>query len=72
MTIERVREMPNRYTFRMKAVSALLTREMSGKWGDPFCGRYSPAFLRNDAMREMRRIFISTDLSFSNHWTTRV
>jgi len=42
-------EMPSRFTFKMRAVSALLSREMSGVWADPFCGEYSPAQIRNDA-----------------------
>lgn len=49
MRLERVWEMPNKYTFKMKAVAALLTDEMSGEWADPFCGLYSPAKFRNDA-----------------------
>lgn len=47
--IERVWEMPNRYTFKMKCISNLLAREVIGNWADPFCGLYSPASLRNDA-----------------------
>jgi len=42
-------EMPNRYTFKMKAVSSLLLEEMQGIWADPFCGVASPAQIRNDA-----------------------
>jgi len=49
MTIERKWEMPNRYTFRMKAVESLLKEEMAGTWVDPFCGIASPAQIRNDA-----------------------
>jgi len=49
MNIERIWEMPNRFTFKMKAVASLLTQEMSGTWADPFCGQYSPAMIRNDA-----------------------
>jgi len=49
MKISRVWEMPNKYTFKMRAVSALLAREMRGEWADPFCGLYSPASIRNDA-----------------------
>jgi hypothetical protein len=64
MTLERVWEMPNRYTFRMKAVSALLAREMTGTWGDPFCGRYSPAFLKNDADQRNEANFHLDGLDF--------
>jgi hypothetical protein len=49
MLIERKWEMPNKYTFKMKAVSALLAEEMQGEWADPFCGIASPAHLLNDA-----------------------
>ena len=48
MRIERIWEMPSRYTFKMKAVASLLEQEMSGVWADPFCGLYSPAKIRND------------------------
>ena len=41
--------MPNKLTFKMKAVSQLLNEEMQGCWVDPFCGVYSPAQIRNDA-----------------------
>jgi hypothetical protein len=47
--VERGWEMPNKYTFKMKAVALLLAQEMSGHWVDPFCGFYSPATIRNDA-----------------------
>ncbi len=49
--VSRSWEMPNKYTFKMKAIASLLEDEM-GKgltWADPFCGIYSPATLRNDA-----------------------
>ena len=50
MRIERTWEMPNRYTFRMKAVKSLLSDEIVGEnWIDPFCGLTSPAKVRNDA-----------------------
>jgi len=51
MRIERTWEMPNKYTFKMKAVASLLAEEMdgSGLWADPFSGVFSPADLRNDA-----------------------
>ena len=49
MMIERKWEMPNRYTFKMKAIASLLAEEMAGKWADPFCGQFSPAQIRNDA-----------------------
>lgn len=50
MTIERKWEMPNRYTFNMRAVNTLLKDKMvGGIWADPFCGVASPASIRNDA-----------------------
>ena len=53
MLIERIWEMPNKYTFKMRAVRNLLSAEMSGRgWADPFCGCYSPASIKNDADNE--------------------
>lgn len=50
MTIERKWEMPNRYTFKMRAVTELLRNEMvTDLWIDPFCGIASPAQIRNDS-----------------------
>lgn len=49
MQIERKWEMPNKHTFKMKAIAELLGQEMSGHWVDPFSGLYSPAQVRNDA-----------------------
>jgi hypothetical protein len=50
LRMERIWEMPHRYTFSMKCVQALLKEEMVGDiWIDPFCGQHSPARIRNDA-----------------------
>lgn len=49
MEINRVWEMPHRYTFKMKNVEAILKQEVRGVWADPFCGIFSPAVLKNDA-----------------------
>ena len=51
MRLERIWEMPNKYTFKMKSVATLLEEEMNSfsEWADPFCGVFSPASLRNDA-----------------------
>lgn len=49
LRIERVWQMPHKYTFSMKAVASLLAEEMAGTWADPFSGRFSPASIRNDA-----------------------
>lgn len=48
LRIERVWEMPNLYTFKMRCVAALLAEEMAGTWADPFSGKYSPAQVTND------------------------
>jgi hypothetical protein len=51
MSITRVWEMPNRYTFKMRAVRLLLRSIMFGKTlvADPFSGCHSPAQITNDA-----------------------
>ena len=47
--LSRVWEMPNKYTFKMKAVSQLLNKYQVGdNWVDPFAGLYSPAQITND------------------------
>jgi len=50
MIINRVWEMPNKYTFKMNCVRELLLRYTTdGKgWCDPFCGVYSIAEFKND------------------------
>lgn len=48
MRIERVWEMPSKWTFSMKSVKRLLSDEMEGCWADPFAGLFSPAQVRND------------------------
>jgi len=50
MIINRVWEMPNKYTFKMKCVRELISRYTTdGKsWVDPFCGYYSIAEWTND------------------------
>lgn len=51
--LSRMWEMPNKWTFKMKAVQELLYRYDVGKgWADPFCGLYSPAEWRNDIEAE--------------------
>lgn len=47
--MRRVWAMPNKYTFKMPEVEAVLRQEVIGKWADPFGGFYSPASIRNDA-----------------------
>jgi hypothetical protein len=47
--IKRVWSMPNKWTFTIKPIRALLEDEMdSGLWIDPFAGKYSPATVTND------------------------
>ena len=53
--ISRVWEMPNKWTFKMRCVKALLTRMVLGKWADPFAGVYSPADYRNDIEENRNR-----------------
>lgn len=50
MIIERVWEMPNKFTFDMQCVAELLESEMDGNehWVDPFAGMHSPATHTND------------------------
>ena len=48
MKIERIWEMPNKWTFKMKSCKNLLDRLVIGTWADPFAGMYSPATYRND------------------------
>ncbi len=62
--IERKWEMPNRYTFKMKAVESLLSEEMDGCWADPFCGLMSPAEIRNDADESLDAEFHMDGLDF--------
>jgi hypothetical protein len=60
----RVWEMPNKYTFKMPSVAALLSIEMEGTWVDPFCGQYSPATIRNDADEKNEAEFHLDGLDF--------
>ena len=64
MKIDRVWEMPNKYTFSMRCVSELLAEEMSGTWIDPFCGMKSPAQIRNDADPTIMAEFHEDALAF--------
>lgn len=64
MDIKRIWEMPNKYTFKMKAVKSLLNKEICGVWIDPFCGIYSPASIKNDADTERQADFHLDGLDF--------
>jgi hypothetical protein len=49
MIINRIWEMPNKWTFQMQCVQSLLLKYNVGKnWIDPFSGMTSPAEIRND------------------------
>jgi hypothetical protein len=49
MIINRIWEMPNKWTFEMQSVKSLLQKYNVGKgWIDPFAGMTSPAEFRND------------------------
>jgi len=54
MIIERVWAMPNRWTFTIKPIKDLLRQEViAGVWADPFCGKNSPANIKNDLNPEI-------------------
>ena len=49
MEIKRKWAMPNKWTFTIKPIKELLEEEVVGaNWVDPFCGKNSPAQIRND------------------------
>lgn len=51
MKIDRIWAMPNQWTFKVPAISKLLSEEMdldNQVWIDPFAGKTSPASVRND------------------------
>lgn len=48
IVINRIWEMPNKWTFKMKCISSLFERFMHGEFADPFAVLYSPAKYRND------------------------
>ena len=55
MNINRVWAMPNKWTFTIKPIKELLSKQIiSGqKWADPFAGKNSPACYTNDLNKEM-------------------
>lgn len=68
IVFSRIWQMPAKYTFAMPAVREILERLIAdGKtWIDPFCGRYSPAQLRNDFDRT-----VEADAHMDGHeWLT--
>jgi len=64
--ITRIWAMPNRYTFKIKPISELLSRyvNISDEWIDPFCGYNSPALHRNDLDKNTPTKFHTDALSF--------
>lgn len=62
--INRVWEMPSKWTFAMRSVKSLLADEMFGIWVDPFAGLYSPASVRNDIEPERNAEFSLDALEF--------
>lgn len=64
MNFERKWVMPNKYTFKMAPVKELLDIEMTGIWADPFCGKFSPAQIRNDADLENEAEYHEDGLDF--------
>jgi len=51
LRITRAWAMPDRYTFRIPQIGGIIGEYLKAGevWADPFCGRYSPATLTNDA-----------------------
>lgn len=64
MKIDRIWEMPNKYTFKMKCVVSLLNEEMEGTWADPFCGIFSPATYKNDMDTSIEDVYHLDGLEF--------
>lgn len=64
----RVWAMPNAWTFAIGPIAELLGRYVkNGKgWIDPFCGRNSPAELKNDMNPEIKADFHLEAISFAN------
>ena len=56
--IERAWAMPNKWTFTIKPIWKLIQEELTdGVWIDPFCGKYSPATIKNDLNPEIEADF---------------
>ena len=54
LRIERRWNMPNKWTFLIPAIKALLAEEIgNGMWADPFAGMNSPAQVTNDLNPDM-------------------
>lgn len=48
MIINRVWEMPNKWTFKMKSVKEIIDRYLGNNWVDLFAGENSPCSITND------------------------
>lgn len=48
MIINRVWEMPNKWTFKIRCIRDLISKYLIYGWVDPFAGKYSPATITND------------------------
>ena len=65
MIIERAWSMPNKWTFQIKPIAALLKDEMTGGvWVDPFAGEHSPADVTNDLNPERPTMFHMDAIDF--------
>jgi hypothetical protein len=63
--IERTWAMPNKWTFKIKPIAALLKAEMTdGLWIDPFAGMTSPAAITNDLNPDMPTVYHKDALDF--------
>lgn len=68
MLIERIWAMPFKWTFVIRPIKKLLKEEIQGGlWADPFCGRYSPAQIKNDLNPEMTSAKTSDSADFIYH-----
>ena len=57
--------MPNKWTFQIKPIAALLKDEMTGGvWVDPFAGEHSPADVTNDLNPERPTMFHMDAIDF--------
>lgn len=65
MRIERHHAQPNRWTFTIPPIAALIAEEgVNGEWVDPFAGMHSPAGMTNDINAEMPTMHHGDALEF--------
>ncbi len=66
MIIERVWAMPNKWTFAIPPIAALIKEEMNreGVWIDPFAGMNSPATITNDLNPERKTMYHMEAIEF--------